>query len=135
MILTGTILAVIALLYVGVALAQTYRFGIEFRQALLYLPLKLAWRIRDSRIRLARQAEPPVIYAVAHQSRLDPALMLALLPAETLHILDEASATSSWLEPRAASMFRSSTISSSRIRTRMRPTPTHCGSPPPARVK
>ena len=99
MILTGTILAVLALLYLGAALALSYRLGVELRQALLYLPLKLLWRIRDRRIRTARQAEGPVIYAVAHQSRLDPALMLALLPDETLHMLDEESARSSWLEP------------------------------------
>ena len=99
MILTGTILAALALLYLGAALALSYRLGIELRQALLYLPLKLLWRIRDRRIRLARQADGPVIYAIAHQSRLDPALMLALLPDETLHMLDEESARSSWLEP------------------------------------
>ena len=67
MILTGTILAALALLYLGAALALSYRLGIELRQALLYLPLKLLWRIRDRRIRLARQAEGPVIYAIANQ--------------------------------------------------------------------
>ena len=41
----------------------------------------------------------PVIYVVAHQSRLDPALMLSLLPDDTLHILDDDSANAIWLEP------------------------------------
>ena len=50
-------------------------------------------------IRDASAAEAPVIYAVWHQSRIDPALMLSLLPEQTLHILDEASAKSIWLEP------------------------------------
>jgi acyl-[acyl-carrier-protein]-phospholipid O-acyltransferase/long-chain-fatty-acid--[acyl-carrier-protein] ligase len=36
---------------------------------------------------------------VLHQSQLDPALMLGLLPADTLHILDEVSARSPWLDP------------------------------------
>ena len=80
-------------------MTQTYRIGINFRQALFYLPLKLIWRVSDGRIRKARNAGPPVIYAVAHQSQVDPALMLTLLPDDTLHILDEASAASSWLEP------------------------------------
>jgi acyl-[acyl-carrier-protein]-phospholipid O-acyltransferase/long-chain-fatty-acid--[acyl-carrier-protein] ligase len=69
------------------------------RQAILYLPLKLIWRVSDGRMRKARKADVPVIYAIAHQSQMDPALMLALLPDDTLHILDEASATSGWLEP------------------------------------
>lgn len=65
----------------------------------MYLPLKLIWRVSDGRMRTARRANAPVIYAVAHQSQMDPALMLTLLPDDTLHILDEASAKSGWLEP------------------------------------
>jgi acyl-[acyl-carrier-protein]-phospholipid O-acyltransferase/long-chain-fatty-acid--[acyl-carrier-protein] ligase len=78
---------------------QTYRLGISLRQAIMYLPLKLIWRVSDGRMRTARRANAPVIYAVAHQSQMDPALMLTLLPDDTLHILDEASAKSGWLEP------------------------------------
>lgn len=99
MILTGMIIAALIAAYVAAAMTQTYRLGIGFSQAVLYLPLKLAYRISDSRIRTARQADAPVVYAIAHQSQLDPALMLALLPEDTLHILDEASARSPWLEP------------------------------------
>ena len=99
MILTGMIVAALVALYVLTALWQGYRLGVTFQQAVLYLPLKVAFRISDSRIRTARQADAPVIYAISHQSRLDPALMLALLPEDTLHILDEESAASSWLEP------------------------------------
>ncbi|TIW38205.1 MAG: 2-acyl-glycerophospho-ethanolamine acyltransferase, partial [Mesorhizobium sp.] len=36
---------------------------------------------------------------ISHQSRFEPALMLSLLPDDTLHILDDASARSPWLEP------------------------------------
>lgn len=99
MILTGTIALCILAAYLAGALWQKVRLGITLRQALLYLPLKLAYRIDDSRIRAARKVEAPVVYVVSHQSRLDPALMLALLPENTLHILDEASARSHWLEP------------------------------------
>ncbi len=99
MILTGMIVAAVVALYVVAALAQVYRLGISFQQAVLYLPLKVAFRISDGGLRIARQADAPVIYAISHQSRLDPALMLALLPEDTLHILDEESAESSWLEP------------------------------------
>jgi acyl-[acyl-carrier-protein]-phospholipid O-acyltransferase/long-chain-fatty-acid--[acyl-carrier-protein] ligase len=75
------------------------RFGVDFRQALLYAPLKALHRIDDSRISTARQAPTPVIYVVTHRSRFDPALMLALLPSETLHILDKDAAQSWQLEP------------------------------------
>ncbi|CAN7300822.1 AMP-binding protein [Aminobacter sp. LjRoot7] len=73
--------------------------GIRFRQALLYLPLKLIYRIEDRALIQARDAEAPVIYVISHQSRLEPALMLSLLPDQTLHILDDASAKAFWLEP------------------------------------
>lgn len=36
---------------------------------------------------------------VRHQSRIDPALALSLLPPDTLHILDQRSADAAWLEP------------------------------------
>jgi acyl-[acyl-carrier-protein]-phospholipid O-acyltransferase / long-chain-fatty-acid--[acyl-carrier-protein] ligase len=99
MILTGTIALCILAAYVAGALWQKVRLGITLHQALLYLPLKLAYRIDDSRMRKARKAEAPVVYVVSHQSGLDPALMLSLLPENTLHILDETSARSHWLEP------------------------------------
>jgi acyl-[acyl-carrier-protein]-phospholipid O-acyltransferase/long-chain-fatty-acid--[acyl-carrier-protein] ligase len=99
MVLTGTIIGIIAALWLCFAGFISLRLGLGFRQALLYAPLKLIFRIEDGDIRTARGARPPVIYAVAHQSRLDPALMLSLLPADTLHILDEDAARSAWLEP------------------------------------
>lgn len=71
---------------------------ITFRQGLLYAPLKAAFVIRGDRL-------PPfardrgTIYVVSHRTRLDPALMLSLLPANTLHILDHDTATAWWMEP------------------------------------
>ena len=73
--------------------------SIRFRQALLYLPLKLIYRVQDNALSQVRDAGAPVIYVISHQSRLEPALMLSLLPEQTLHILDEASAKAFWLEP------------------------------------
>ena len=51
--------------------------------------------------RSGRPARPPrrSSTSIWHQSRLDPALMLSLLPEQTLHILDEGRARSPWLEP------------------------------------
>lgn len=98
----------IQLLAVAIALVAAYVAAaawlkasrrITFRQALLYLPLKLLYRIDDSSIGEAQRASAPVIYVITHQSRIDPALMLALLPSETLHILDADSAVSMRLEP------------------------------------
>jgi acyl-[acyl-carrier-protein]-phospholipid O-acyltransferase/long-chain-fatty-acid--[acyl-carrier-protein] ligase len=93
-ILFGVILA-----WLAVALYLAARLGLSLHQAILYAPLKVAYRIDDRLMRAARRAESPVIYVVMHQSRLDPMLMLSLLPPETLHILDQESAQSIWLEP------------------------------------
>lgn len=99
MILASAVLLGIAAAWMLAAWYLTYDLGIRFRQALLYLPFRLAYRINDSAMRQARKAEVPVIYVISHQSRIEPALMLSLLPEQTLHILDEASARSHWLEP------------------------------------
>ena len=99
MILLGSILLGLLAMWLALAMVETFRLGIGLRQAFLYVPLKLVYRIGDSPIRAASKADPPVIYAIWHQSRLDPALMLSLLPEQTLHILDEESAKSIWLEP------------------------------------
>ncbi len=99
MILTGVIIAAVAGVYLGLAGLQAVMLRLSFRQALLYLPFKLAYRIDDAPIRLARKADAPVVYVVTHRSKIEPALMLSLLPDDTLHILDAYSATVAWLEP------------------------------------
>jgi len=99
MILTLALLAGLAFAWLLIAVIERFRLDLRFTQALLYVPFKLAYRIADNRIRIARSAKTPVIYVVSHQSRIEPALMLSLLPDDTLHILDEASARSPWLEP------------------------------------
>lgn len=99
MVLGGLILLGLVLPWVAVAAWYIFRLDLRPAAAFLYAPLKLVFRIRTSPIRAARAADGPVIYAVIHQSRLDPALMLALLPPETLHILDERAARSTWMEP------------------------------------
>lgn len=99
MILSGTILLGLLALWALAAGALAFRFGIGLRQAFLYAPLKLFYRIGDSQAVTAIKADTPVIYVVWHQSKLDPAIMLSLLPEQTLHILDEGSARSIWLEP------------------------------------
>ncbi|RWG85322.1 AMP-binding protein [Mesorhizobium sp.] len=99
MMLTLALLAGFAFAWLLIGVIETYRLDLRFTQALLYVPFKLAYRIADDRIRIARNARTPVIYVVSHQSRIEPALMLSLLPDDTLHILDETSARSPWLEP------------------------------------
>lgn len=71
---------------------------IAFRQALLYAPLKAIFLIRGDRIPASAKGRG-TIYVVSHRTRIDPALMLALLPSETLHILDHDTATAWWMEP------------------------------------
>jgi acyl-[acyl-carrier-protein]-phospholipid O-acyltransferase/long-chain-fatty-acid--[acyl-carrier-protein] ligase len=99
MILTGAILAGLVAAYLAIAAIESWRLGMGYRDALAYAPFKLLYRIEDDDIRLAREAEAPVVYVILHQSRIDPALMLALLPDDTLHILDGYSAGVEWLEP------------------------------------
>ncbi|RVD55771.1 2-acyl-glycerophospho-ethanolamine acyltransferase [Mesorhizobium sp. M2D.F.Ca.ET.185.01.1.1] len=99
MILTLALLAGLVFAWLLIAVIERFRLDLRFTQALLYVPFKLAYRIADDRMRIARSAKAPVIYVVSHQSRIEPALMLSLLPDDTLHILDEASARSPWLEP------------------------------------
>ncbi|TPL49591.1 AMP-binding protein [Mesorhizobium sp. B2-4-6] len=99
MILTLALLAGLVFAWLLIAVIERFRLDLRFTQALLYVPFKLAYRVADNRIRIARSAKTPVIYVVSHQSRIEPALMLSLLPDDTLHILDEASARSPWLEP------------------------------------
>jgi acyl-[acyl-carrier-protein]-phospholipid O-acyltransferase/long-chain-fatty-acid--[acyl-carrier-protein] ligase len=99
MVLILALLAAVAFVWCLTAIVEKLRLGLSPAQAFLYAPFKLFYCIADSRIRIARDAQAPVIYVVTHQSRIDPALMLSLLPGETLHILDGASAKSIWLEP------------------------------------
>ena len=99
MILTAVAVGTLASAYLLLALVAMLRLGLSVRQALLYVPLRVAFSIDDRAMAAARAESAPLIYVVVHQSRLDPALMLALLPDDTLHILDEDSARSPWLEP------------------------------------
>ncbi|MCB1419419.1 MAG: AMP-binding protein [Notoacmeibacter sp.] len=93
-VLGGTIFA-----FILASAIEAATSGLTFRQALAYFPLKLLWRIDDTAMGQARTVPAPVVYVVSHQSAIDPALMLALLPHDTLHILDPATARSGWMEP------------------------------------
>ena len=99
MMVSGAILLCLLVVWLALAGYAAFRLGTGLRQALLYIPFRLLHRIDDSPMREAAGAKAPVIYAIWHQSRIDPALMLSLLPDDTLHILDEASSKSLWLEP------------------------------------
>jgi acyl-[acyl-carrier-protein]-phospholipid O-acyltransferase/long-chain-fatty-acid--[acyl-carrier-protein] ligase len=99
MTLALALLACLAAVWLLAGAVAKFQFGLSVAQALLYAPFKLIYRISDRRMKIAREADAPVIYAIVHQSRLEPALMLSLLPDNTLHILDEASARATWLEP------------------------------------
>ena len=98
MIVTGMIVVGLVAIFLATALIERHLLGLNWRQALLYTPLKLFYRIDDSGLDTA-QNSGGVVYVISHQSRLDPALMLSLLPADTLHILDSESANSALLEP------------------------------------
>lgn len=97
-LIIGLATAVVLVWGLCVAYLKTRR-GLDLDHALLYAPLKLALRIRDRAVNELRLAEPPVVYVIDRKSNLDSALMLALLPHDTLHILDESAARSHWLDP------------------------------------
>jgi acyl-[acyl-carrier-protein]-phospholipid O-acyltransferase/long-chain-fatty-acid--[acyl-carrier-protein] ligase len=98
MVLTGAIVAGLALAWFCLAALLARIQHISMRQALVHLPVRLLWRVDGKALRTAADTRS-TIYIVSHQSKLDPALMLALLPADTLHILDAEAARSVWLEP------------------------------------
>ncbi|MCB1426697.1 MAG: AMP-binding protein [Zhengella sp.] len=99
MTVAGSILAFVSAAYLTAVLAQWLGGRGTLAQAFWLMPFKLIWRLDDSSLAGACNAPAPVVYAVLHQSRLDPAIMLAALPADTLHILDGDTARASWMEP------------------------------------
>lgn len=98
MILAAILIVGIAIVWLGYAALLARRQRVTFRQAFVLAPLALARRL-DARSLRAAHAETRIVYVVLHQSRLDPALTLSLLPEDTLHILDDYSAKAVWLEP------------------------------------
>ncbi|MEO3998668.1 AMP-binding protein [Mesorhizobium sp. CAU 1732] len=98
MILAGMIIAGVLVAWLGFAAWLAYAQELSFRHAFFHAPLAAIWRVDASALRNA-SAVRSVIYVVSHQSRLDPALMLGLLPTDTLHLLDNRSAKAMWLEP------------------------------------
>jgi acyl-[acyl-carrier-protein]-phospholipid O-acyltransferase / long-chain-fatty-acid--[acyl-carrier-protein] ligase len=98
MVWTAAGVAALVALWMAFAGYLSHARRISFRQGLCYAPLKLFYGIRDDRLP-GGNPDRGTLYVVSHRSRIDPALMLSLLPSDTLHILDEASAKSAWLEP------------------------------------
>ena len=100
MILTGAMLLAVVLAVLSVAAVLKVQLGLSFAQAVLYAPLKLVWNIDDRRIRIARRAQTPVhLCSAAPVAARSGADAVAAARADTLHILDEDSARSTWLEP------------------------------------
>lgn len=98
MILAALLIGIVIAAWLVYAAFLASKQKISFHQAFVHAPLALLRRVDAGALRAARD-ENRVIYLVTHQSRIEPALMLALLPHETLHILDPYSARALWLEP------------------------------------
>ncbi len=64
MILTLALLAGLVLAWLLIGMVEKFRLGLRLPQALLYVPFKLAYRISDNRIAIARKARFPVIYVI-----------------------------------------------------------------------
>jgi len=86
------VLGTVLLGLVAIAVVDMRTLGISMKQAIWLSPLKAIFRFDNSDLANANHIDGPIIYAISEQSRLDPALYLASLPSETLHVLDPASA-------------------------------------------
>lgn len=98
--------AVLAATVLATALYEMNARAIDFRQALFLAPLKLVYRINTRRAIHAANAPTPTIYVICEQSKLEPVVFQALLPADTLHVLDPAS-EQNWLVQAARGLARS----------------------------
>jgi acyl-[acyl-carrier-protein]-phospholipid O-acyltransferase / long-chain-fatty-acid--[acyl-carrier-protein] ligase len=92
------ILAGLAAVWFAGAIWSCIRDGISLRHALPLAPIKLLHRLDTTALRPVR-TDTATLYVVGHQSRLEPAIMLAMLPDSALHVLDDHAATSIWMEP------------------------------------
>ncbi|MEO0542882.1 MAG: AMP-binding protein [Pseudomonadota bacterium] len=93
LIVVFTVMAVAVLGFLATAIASVRSIGISLKQALWLSPIKLLYHFDTRNLRKANRVKGPLIYAISEQSRLDPALYLASLPDDTLHVLDPESAT------------------------------------------
>ncbi|TKB19200.1 MAG: 2-acyl-glycerophospho-ethanolamine acyltransferase, partial [Mesorhizobium sp.] len=66
MILTLALLAGLVAAWLLIGVVEKFRLGLRLSQALLYVPFKLAYRISDERIKIARRSAAPVIYVIWH---------------------------------------------------------------------
>lgn len=98
MALTLSIIALVATIWLALACMAAIRNDIGFGQAALFAPLYGLFGV-DTR-QLRETARPKgTVYVIGRRSRLDPAVMLCLLPPDTLHVLDDDAATAFWMEP------------------------------------
>jgi acyl-[acyl-carrier-protein]-phospholipid O-acyltransferase / long-chain-fatty-acid--[acyl-carrier-protein] ligase len=98
MIAVIAFIVLITAVWLAFAAYLSFTCGLSLRQGLLHAPLKTLFSVSDRSLVAVRDTRR-VIYVVSHEGRLDPALMLGLLPEDTLHILDAHSAKAWWLEP------------------------------------
>ena len=73
-----------------IALIDVRTIGNSWKQAFWLAPIKALYRLDNSDLADANKARGPVIYALSEQSLMDPAIFLASLPDDTLHVLDPA---------------------------------------------
>lgn len=93
-----SIIAIIAAIGLALAILAMVRNDIGFYQAILFAPLYTLFGVDTRQLRQTGRPKG-TIYVIGHRSRLDPALMLCLLPPDTLHLLDEHAASAAWMEP------------------------------------
>ena len=98
--------AVLAAGVLAVTLLEMRLSGTSVSQSLFLAPFRILFRLDTHSLRPVRNTPGPVIFAISAQSRLDSALMQALLPEDTLHVLDPGSAAH-WPVAQARPLARS----------------------------
>lgn len=86
------LLVVLAVTILLIAVRTAGALGISMSRALALTPLKLVNRLDTRALETARAASKPTLYTISAQSHLDPAIFLAALPDDTLHVLSPEAA-------------------------------------------
>ncbi len=115
--MTGALALTFAILALGIAAVVALEMrlsGTSLMQSLFLVPFRVLFRLDTHQLRSVARTQGPVIFAISGQSRLDGALMQALLPFDTLHVLDPGSA-GHWPVAQARQLARSVVFDKERL--------------------
>ena len=106
MLAIAIVCAVLAAGVLAVIIVEMRLSGTTVSQSLFLAPFRILYRLETHSLRQVRNTPGPVIFAISAQAKLDSALMQALLPDDTLHVLDPGCADH-WPVAQARALARS----------------------------